>query len=421
MAASDNSFFDTETPIQERISEAYQRHATDGSAWLDVRATQTLGAGRLVQLQADLRGRRQHLDQRSARGDAPPAEDGAAEVAHTRARLGLTYRDQIGRAEVALGLAGERLDAEAPSLEGATTGPQTRLLPSARFVYTMGQNRRIEADYRTATREPDVAALQPFSSRRGPFETYAGNPALRPEYVHDLDLRYIHFDAFTLRSILVLTRLSYTHSALSFSRTVDDDFRQQVTPINADGTWSALGTASYGLPVGALKGSLNMTATTRYQQTTERLNGRNNAITVQGGSVGAEYQNQTPEPVDVRAGLRLAYSAASYALRPAAGRSVSYLTPQAEIGWYPGWRLELRTRAEHRLRLAGARDERLLMPLWDAEAAVGVGPRTRLRFSVTDLLGRSRSIRYDETALYVEQRVTRTLGRYALLSLEHDF
>ena len=418
---SDNAFFDTEAPIQERISEAYQRRAADGSAWLDVRATQTLGARRLIQLQADLRQRRQHLDQQSTRGDAATIEDGAAEVRHTRARLGLTYRDQIGRADVALGLAGEWLDAEAPSLSGAVTEPQTRLLPSARFVYTMGQNRRIEADYRTATREPDVTALQPFSSRRGPFETYAGNPALRPEYAHDLDLRYLHFDAFTLRSILVFARLSYTHRAFSSSRSIDDDFRQQVRPLNVDGAWSAFGSASYGTPMRALKGSVKVSASMRYRQTTERLNGLDNAITVLGGSVGAEYQNRTPEPVDVRAGLRLEYSAASYALRPATGRTVSYLTPRAEIGWYPGWRLELRTRAEHRLRLARAQDEQLLIPLWDVEAAMGVGPRTRLRLSVTDLLGRSRSIRYDETAAYVEQRTTRTLGRYALLSLEHDF
>ena len=418
---SNTQFLGLDIPAGEAISENYERDALDQSGWMDVRATQALGDRRQLQLRGEFWQRYQTLTQRAA--ETSPLSDpaGTAEVTHTRRRLGLDYSDHLGSLRLALGVHVERLGAHAPSLGNGGRGGHTRLLPSASLTYTLGQNRRVEMQYRTSTHEPEAAALQPFSSARGPFETYAGNPALRPEHLHDFDLRYIHFDAFTLRNVLALVRVSLAQRGFSSARTVDASFRQRVTPINVDQTWSAFAVASFGTPVSQLMGSVNLSARLHHRRTAEWLNGQENELAVTSGSVGVEYQNQTPEPVDIEAGVRVESRAASYSQVPEAGRAVSHLVPHGEIGWYPGRRLELRTSAEHRVRLAGMREERLLVPLWDVEAAVGVGPRTRLRLSVTDLLGRSRSIRYDETALYVEQRTTRTLGRYALLSLEHDF
>ena len=421
--ASDTRSLVTDLPGATAVRESYQRESADRSGWVDVRATQALGGQRTLQVEVEARHRRQHLSQHAVGlGASPvPLGDGDVEVAHSRQRFGLGYRDQWADLRLSVGLSAERLASASPVSSPVPDRRDAYLLPSLSLTYSFGQNRRLEAQYRAAMQEPEAEELQPFTNTRGAFEVFGGNPALRPEFAHDLDLRYVHFDAFTLRSVLALARVTYTQDAISSSRTVGTDLRQRVTPINVDREWAAYGTGSFGTPVAPLRGSVKLSATLHYRSTVEQLGGLESGVRVLGGSLGVDYQNRTPEPVDVRLGVRLESSGASYSLRPEAGRTVSLLTPRAEVGWYAGRALELRTSVEHRVRVAGSQPERSLKPLWSAETAWAVDPRTRLRLSVTDLLSRGRSISYDETAAYVEQRVTQTLGRYVLLSLERDF
>ena len=409
----------TAPPFAEQ--QQYRSGEAVSGAGLEVRGTQRLGTHQMLQVSAALNTQAHRLTQR-AQDLAPQPAGGTLGVVHERSRFGVDYRGRVGALHVGAGLGAE--NTRAAGGEGDVAfgeRSRLRLLPSAALRYVPAQSRRFEAEYRTSTRVPGVQALHPFARARGPFEIYQGNPALRSEYVHDLDLRFIHFDAFTLRSMFAFARATYTRGAISSARTVGADFRQHVTPVNVEQAWSLLGTASVGTPVRSLKGSITLSGNARYAQTTELLNGSDNQVGMLTASAGAEYQNQTAEPLDVRLGAQVRASAASFSLNPALNRTVAHLVPSLELGWYPGGGAELRTAVEYEARLHGDAAGAARTPLWGAEAAVGVGPRARLRLTATDLLGRSRSVGYEEGATYVEQSVTRTLGRHVLLTLEYDF
>jgi len=70
-------------------------------------------------------------------------------------------------------------------------------LPSARMRYSFSTSRNLNFDYDTGIREPSISQLQPQVDNSNPLNIYQGNPDLKPEYQHRLNLRFISFSQFT--------------------------------------------------------------------------------------------------------------------------------------------------------------------------------------------------------------------------------
>ena len=74
------------------------------------------------------------------------------------------------------------------------------VLPNGRFQYTFGRGRTFTADYRTRVNAPSVSQLQPVVDNSNPLYIRSGNPDLRPEYTHTLNINYRTFDQTTFKN-----------------------------------------------------------------------------------------------------------------------------------------------------------------------------------------------------------------------------
>ena len=67
------------------------------------------------------------------------------------------------------------------------------LFPSAVLAYDVSKEHRVQLSYSRRIQRPSADELNPFPDRSDPLNLRAGNPALRPEFVHSLELGDQHF------------------------------------------------------------------------------------------------------------------------------------------------------------------------------------------------------------------------------------
>jgi hypothetical protein len=318
------------------------------------------------------------------------------------------------------------VDLQSAHLEGQTVGvgervDQTylRVLPNARFSQSMGQGRNLRVSYRTSTREPSVRELQPVVDNRDPLNVYIGNPNLRPAYDHNVSATYLHFDSFSFTNLFARASASYTPTAISTSRVVDERFRQTTTPVNVGGAWTLNANVNYGTPLRALRTKVDVSASTFYRRSVELLNGAENASDLARTGLSVSVENQRQTVADVRVGARYTWNTSAYELSPEFDRSYLSRTffGEAGVNLGKGWRAE--TSLDLELYPDDVFGSAQQVPLWQAELSKEVGSRIQVQLVGMDLLNQGLGISYSDTGSFVQEERVDSLGRYVLLKLTY--
>ena len=425
---SDVQFFEADRPLSR---EGGTRQETDrvarSSGSAEVLLTQSFGRGRALQLRAEhgVTGDdldRTVLDDRSAPGPGQTPADLRSQFGRRLAqtRVGLTATGGGGALRASAGLGVEWSRLEGLQGEEATTDWATvRVLPSAVLNWEPAGTRSLEVRYGTSTRQPALRDISPVSEALDPFEVRVGNPALRPETVHALSGRYVHFDAFSSTTAVAYARASYTSGAVTTSRTVDAELRQRTTPVNGDGAWTAFANGSLSTPVRPIRSTVSVRANGFYDRRESFVNGAPNDAWILRGDLDVRLQNRDRDLVDVQVGARLAYNAARYSLGP--GRSYADRAVYADLGWTPSSAWSVRSEVDLTWYADGGLGGGRAVPLWDLTVSRAfMGGRTRVELSATDLLDRTVGVDYTATAAFVEEARVETLGRRVLLRLSYN-
>lgn len=337
-------------------------------------------------------------------------------------RGGVTLRDngESHLASVGLDIEHTRLDGEIRDFATAIDRRTTRLLPSATAQVTFPRNQQLTLRYSTESREPTLRQLQPVADNRNPLDVYVGNPALRSEYRHTLSARLFHFDTFSLTNASAAIRATYSPTAISTARTIDDAFRQSRTPINAGGAWQVSGNAAYGTPIRPIRTKISLSASTTFRRQIERINEADNVSDVFRTTLDISVENQRKVGVDVRAGARFTFNNSSYSLSPEFDRrylgQTVYAEGSAEVGnaWF------LKTALDLERVPADVFGTARQLPLWSAEVSRTITGRYRLQLLANDLLDQGLNVQYNATGGILQEERTRSLGRHVLLKLIVD-
>ena len=125
----------------------------------------------------------------------------------------------------------------------------THLLPRIFYKLSIGNGRDLQIRYRTSTREPSLRELQPYEDNNDPLRIYVGNPELTPESAHRLSVNYNSFDQWTGISFFIFTESGYTRNSIVPTRTIDENFRQVVSAVNAGPGWSSNANMNFRTPI----------------------------------------------------------------------------------------------------------------------------------------------------------------------------
>ena len=421
-----NRFFQADSLLStEAIDRLQSQAAATASGGVEVLLTQPLGEDRALQLSVEGRETREDQDRRVLdRTGGTPTPDVDLSAAYERAsriaRAGVDYRDNRGAFTwgVGLGLQRSFLDGAVSGLDAGINRQFTYVLPSAQARYQVAPGHRLNAQYRTSTREPTVRELQPLVDARDPLDVYVGNPDLRPEVSHNADLQYLRFDPATSTSLFAIANVAYAPTAISTARTVDALGRQSSTPVNAGPTWSGAVNASYTRPVRPLGIKAGVLGNAVVRGATELLNGVENDARTTQATLALRGENLGKDRVDVRLGLSATYHAASTALDARFDQRYVSQAVTAELGWTPTDDWSLRTTLDLTRYPADVFGQGRSVPLWEARVSRWfMGRRVEVELVAADLLNQNLGVTYSATPAFVQEERVDTLGRYVLLRL----
>ena len=317
-------------------------------------------------------------------------------------------------------LAGNIVSLTGEEVHARIENAYTHVLPRANFRYDLGERMDLSLEYSGRAREPSITDLQPLTNNTNPLLVRTGNPALKPEYRHNVDLRFSFYDPFTFTKVFVFARSTYVNNDIVQSRVVDERFRQVITSVNADGSWRFSGSVHFGTPVRPLGLEINVSNNPVFERSLEYVNEAENRARILRHTIDVGLNNRNTDLFDIRAGARYTFNAADYSLNEEQNRQYVNRTYYADATLYftERWRVtgsfDYRTYSREVFGDVGS------VPILGASVARSLmNERADIELTGFDLLGRNEDVRFSNTNTYIREERIASLGRYVLLKFSY--
>ena len=123
------------------------------------------------------------------------------------------------------------------------------ILPYAKFRYTLSDNSRLNINYLTSSKQPDLNQLQPIGDNSDPNSVHIGNPDLLPSYNHIFNVGYNFFKPVSGNSMWLSSRITKTNNGISNSVYYDDSGKSITQPVNVSGNYNGNINLNYSFPL----------------------------------------------------------------------------------------------------------------------------------------------------------------------------
>ncbi|GAB4495845.1 MAG: TonB-dependent receptor [Saprospiraceae bacterium] len=321
------------------------------------------------------------------------------------------------------------LDAQYATLDGEVTsgvGQPVKqdfkhLLPRVDFHYQFQPTKNLDFNYSSSVNAPNVQQLQPVADVSDPLNIVLGNPNLRPEYAHNLQLNYASFNPETFRSFFGGIFFTYTQDRIVNAQTVDSLFRRVSQPLNVDSDYRLNGTFAFGLPWKKLDSRFNLRTDAGFSRGQNFINSRENYTSGLQLSQSASWEYTPAEWFLFSAGAELRWNSTQYSLDKAFNQDFLQQIYNAECDVQLPLDFSVNTSLNVTANngLGEGYDEPI--PIWNASLSKFLMKNKRLQLSlvVRDLLNRNVGIHRSANLNYVEDERVASLGRYGLLKLTY--
>ena len=304
------------------------------------------------------------------------------------------------------------------------------LLPQANFNYKFSRTENLRIFYRTTANTPSISQLQNLVDNSNPLLLRTGNPDLRQDYTHSVNLRYGNTNPKSNQSFFVFANASLLNNYIgsnTFTATQDttlgDVFlqrgRQLTRPVNLNGAWNARSFANYAMPLKTLKSNFSLNAGITASRLPGIINGvRNNADNL-GFSGGTGLSSNISENLDFTVSFNGTYSIVNNSLP---GREdYNYYNQQAslKLNYIFRDRFVLNTDFTNTLYNGLGAGFNQSYSLWNASLGYKLLKDKSLQVDIYafDILGQNKSIARTITESYVEDSQTALLQRFGMLRL----
>ncbi|MBO0938364.1 outer membrane beta-barrel protein [Fibrella sp. HMF5335] len=341
-------------------------------------------------------------------------------------RGGVSYQFRRVKYQYTIGVDAQNATLQSNNLSRDTTLNRSffNVLPSARFQYNLGRNRNVTLDYRTRVNAPSVSQLQPIVDNSNPLYIRRGNPDLRPELSHVVNLNYRTYDQTTFHSFVASLNVTQTQNRIVNATTISPSGAQEVRPINANGYYSLFGFMNISKPAKWGAQTVNVSWSTNLQgsRSMSFLNDRaNTALNLSLGQ-GLSLNTNINEKTDLNLSGNVTYQVATYSVQPQ--QNTRFFTNTANLRAFHrfGNRLFVQTDVYYIAnsgRSAGYNQQYVLL-----NASLGQylfkQKQGELRITAFDLLNQNRSVTRTTTESYVDDVQSLVLRRYFMVSFNYS-
>ena len=295
------------------------------------------------------------------------------------------------------------------------------VLPAMDFNYDFTNLISLNINYRTNLREPTTEQLQPLVNNQNPLSLYKGNPDLRPEYNHQVGLRYMLFDQFNFRSFFATLNTTYTTDKITNARTIDSLFIQTTQPLNVQNNWLTNGNISFDTPIKIIGSKIGISLNGSYNRGFLFINSIENKNNRWNTSLDFTIENRNKKNVDILLGTNWSYNQSSYSVSNSFNQNFNTWT------YFSDWTLTLNkdwtlaTSFDYTVYQGEDFENQRQIPLWNASISKSVfKQRGTIEFAARDLLNQGIGINRQNNFNYIEDVNIKSLGRYVMMTFSYS-
>ncbi len=342
-------------------------------------------------------------------------------------RFGANFRVQEKKYNYQIGMGVQRATLTSDSYQAVlgkdsvTKQTFTNFFPQASFNWTPSRTKGLRFNYRGRTNQPSVTQLQDVLDVSNPLFVRTGNPGLKQEFTHNVNLGFNTFDMVSFKYIAANINVNATQNKIVNSIDTLRKGIQLTRPVNLNGAITTTAFFTVGLPFKnpKLKGSsLNFTSFVLYNRDVSELYSQLNVgktLTLT-QTAGANFNLK--EKWDLAFKGSLSYYNIKYSVNTALNESYLAQTYSFDVAYTFPNNFILSTDVDYYINTGRAAGFNQNIPLWNASFAKQFLKKknAELKFSVNDLLNQNQSITRNTGDNYFEDVRSMVLRRYFMVS-----
>lgn len=298
----------------------------------------------------------------------------------------------------------------------------TNFSPNASFNYNPRMGTNLRFNYRGRTNQPSSSQLQDVEDRSNPQNIKTGNPGLKQEFAHNLNVSYNTFKLANFQFMAVNFNGSLTQNKIVNSISTLGQGAQLTRPVNLDGAFTVSGFFTYGKTMRKLKGgNINATTLVLLNHDVSLLEGRRNNSNgwVLTQSLGINYNHNQ---IDFGFNGSLTYNNTNYSLQP--NLNAAYYTqvysPEFTYTFFKS--LLLSTDLDYTITSGLSSGYNQSVPYWNASVALQVFKKKdgEIKLAVYDILNQNKSLTRSTGENYIQDTRANVLQRYVMLSFTYN-
>lgn len=306
--------------------------------------------------------------------------------------------------------------------DSLTTKTFKNILPNGRVVVNFSRYKTLNINYATSTKAPNISQLQPVPDNSNALNIKVGNPNLKQEYNHLLQMRLNLIKPFSNRNLFAFVYLQSTENKIVNEDTFNKFGVRQSKPVNTNGVYSVNSSISYSLPVTIFKGTLELRGETSFLQTKQFINGT---------TVGIKSTTFRPEirqtfnltkKLDFDLAYNLGNFTTKYALENA--QQTKYISQEfnANLNWDLPKGFHISSDFLYLINSQRSAGYNLKIPILNASISKQMLKYNRgeLKFIARDILNRNIGISRNSNNSYIEDSRVLTLRQFFILSFTYS-
>ncbi|MFM6976597.1 MAG: outer membrane beta-barrel protein [Sphingobacteriaceae bacterium] len=212
-------------------------------------------------------------------------------------RVGMNYRVTQKKFNYTLGLTVQPTLLSGESLTNQTTSRRTSLnfIPVARYSYTFSRTREINFTYNGRNNEPSYNQLQPVYDISNPQFPVVGNPDLKAEFSHNINLRFHNFNADKGDMLFTNFSANFSQNRIVSNTIYLTGNKIETRYLNTDGYYGLNGSYNWSKPFAEKKYTISFNGSANYINSVNFVDSQKNTSKNLVLSQGASLQlNPTP-------------------------------------------------------------------------------------------------------------------------------
>lgn len=295
------------------------------------------------------------------------------------------------------------------------------LLPNARLQYSFSSFTRLTLNYNTNTRQPSASQLQPVPDVSDPLNISEGNPGLKQEYNHTVNLSFMMVNPYEARNLFAFLTIQQTHNRIVNSDSIDTYGVKYTRPVNVDGVYSLSGDIRGSLPLLFMRGSVNLGSSISYNRGKQFIDRQANDISTLSLGPDLRLDLNLTEKLDISLNAGYSFNKTKYSLRSSMNNSYFNQEYGADINCQLPWNIYFNSAFTYTINNQLAEGYNARVPLWNASLSKQLlkGNRGELKLSAFDLLNQNVGVTRNTNQNYIEDIRNTILQQYFLLSFSY--